>query len=335
MSGKCKVCLKAVKTSQVKIKCNDCESLCHGACVNMSQNDIDFLLNSGDVFRCEQCKQERRTSMRVETELNKGEINSKVIYDLLLEMRNESKKQIKDLENELGKSLEMCHQDNTALKSKLEEQSVLLKKFESNYNMIKQENEQLSNKIKSLEAYIDDMEQYSRANCLEINGVIEESNEDIIGVVKKIGETLGVQIDSNGIDACHRLGAKRSDRTRGIIVKFTRRVIKDEILSKRRARRNFNTKDIGITDRPADVIYINENLTQARKRVFNAAREMKRKDMLKYVWVRNGKVLVRADEGERVVVLSTMEQVAKLESALSTRQPSHGEPQVSEEKTAK
>lgn len=61
-------------------------------------------------------------------------------------------------------------------------------------------------------------------------------NENVLEIVKKIGERVGIAIDDKDIDACHRLGVDRGEesrRTRGIIVKFVRRSVKEEVLQKR------------------------------------------------------------------------------------------------------
>jgi hypothetical protein len=52
--------------------------------------------------------------------------------------------------------------------------------------------------------------------------------------------------------------------------------------------------------------------------VFNAARKMKKENHLQYVWVRNGRVLTRAEDGAKVIAVTTMEQVAALKTTVAT-----------------
>lgn len=47
-------------------------------------------------------------------------------------------------------------------------------------------------------------------------------------VITKVGKVLGVKIEKEHIDACHRLRAIKGGETRGVIVKFTRRSKKEE-----------------------------------------------------------------------------------------------------------
>lgn len=321
MSDKCRVCIKVVGNRHLKVQCNDCSTIFHGACVKLSKEDIDYVTANNEIWRCEQCSKLRRKSMQVESELNKDAVNISDVYKLLQEMREESKKQIQELESELGKSVEMCHGNIADLQKTIETQSLAIKNYQENMDALKEENIGLIKKCQHLETRLEDLEQYSRTNCLEINGIPEENNEDVSNIVKKVGESVGMSLEDTDIDACHRLGAARgedSGRSRGIIVKFVRRSVKEELLHKRRVKRNLNTKDIGFGNRPAEVIYINESLSAGRRQVFNAARMMKKENQLQYVWVRNGKVLTRAEDGARVIVVTTMEQVAALKTTVTT-----------------
>lgn len=63
-----------------------------------------------------------------------------------------------------------------------------------------------------------------------------------------------------------QIGSKREDgKACGIVVKFTRKVVKEDILQKRRAKRNLNTTHIGERNSPGEVIYVNERLTKGRR----------------------------------------------------------------------
>lgn len=328
MSDKCRTCVKVIGSRHLKVQCNDCSAFFHGACVQMSKEDVDYLLANKEIWRCDSCKKNRRKSMQVETQLGKDEVNINDVYKLLQEMREESKAQIKKLEGDLGKSVEMCHENIEDLKKVIENQSSSIKEYQQNLLSLKKENIELTKKCQLLETRLDSLEQYSRINCLEINGIPEEKNENVFDIIKKVGEGVGVPIDGKDIDTCHRLGAARGEdsrRTRGIIVKFVRRSIKEELLYKRRVKRNFNTKDIGFEDRPAEVIYMNESLSTGRRQVFNAARMLKKENRLQYVWVRNGKVLTRAKDGDRVKEVSSLDQVAALRTTAPATPDPHPE----------
>lgn len=52
-------------------------------------------------------------------------------------------------------------------------------------------------------------------------------------VVKVIGQGLGVNITEEMVDACHRMGSKQEGKNRAKTVKFTRRNVKEDIITKR------------------------------------------------------------------------------------------------------
>lgn len=228
-------------------------------------------------------------------------------------MRAESREQIKLLETDIGKSVDLCHEKIEDLTKTIKKQNENLKALEEKYSKSLEENKNLQKRVSELEIRLDDLDQYSRSNTLEINGIPETANENVLEIVKTMGRSLDYQITDDMVDACHRLGQKLQDRPRGIIVKFTRRTVKEQLLEKRRIKRNFNTKDIGFTDKPADVIYISESLTLRRRKLFNAARALKKEKGFQFLWVRNGKILLRTQEGAKVILVTSMEQIATLQ----------------------
>lgn len=52
--------------------------------------------------------------------------------------------------------------------------------------------------------------------------------ENVDDVITKVGKVLGVKIEKEHIDACHRLGFIKGGEKRGVVVKFTRRSKKEE-----------------------------------------------------------------------------------------------------------
>ncbi|XP_039300755.1 rab proteins geranylgeranyltransferase component A 2-like, partial [Nilaparvata lugens] len=82
----------------------DCNKSFHGKCVNLSADDVNYLLDQGDVWRCTPCSQLRRKSMVLESK-------STVTYDDIFKLVNELKEDIKRVETSLGTSLNSCHEE--------------------------------------------------------------------------------------------------------------------------------------------------------------------------------------------------------------------------------
>ena len=89
--------------------------------------------------------------------------------------------------------------------------------------------ENLVEKQKSLSSEIDDLEQYSRRNCLVLHGANESNDENTNEIIiKTFSEELGVEIKEDDLDKSHRLGKpKRKDnKPRLIIVMFARYAVR-------------------------------------------------------------------------------------------------------------
>ena len=93
----------------------------------------------------------------------------------------------------------------------------------------------------------------------------ERPGENVSAKVSTVGQSLGINIKPERIDACHRLGKKSlSERQRGILVKFVHRCDQEEFIRQsRKMRPMLNAadlfKDIPVSANSA--IYVNESLT--------------------------------------------------------------------------
>ncbi|XP_039295428.1 uncharacterized protein LOC120353938 [Nilaparvata lugens] len=140
-----------------------------------------------------------------------------------------------------------------------------------------------------------------------------QKGENVVAIVKDVGRSLGYPIEDTMIDACHRLRSRvGSDKHPGIIVKMVRRLDSEELLQKRRVKRNFNTHDMGLTSGPAVPIYINESLSPARRSLYNAARQVKKDKNFEYLWVRSGKIFLRKKQGSNVITVRKIEDLKDL-----------------------
>lgn len=119
-------------------------------------------------------------------------------------------------------------------------------------------------KVKDLEERIEDIEQYSRNNCVGILGIPATPSEDV-------GKAMDMNISDEMVDACHGMGMSRKGKyPPGIIVKFVRCFNKEEFLRRRHVKRTLSTRHIGGAD---DLpIYINESLSPVQRKLHALAR---------------------------------------------------------------
>ncbi|XP_022201355.2 uncharacterized protein LOC111058164 [Nilaparvata lugens] len=246
-----------------------------------------------------------------------------VTFDDVIKLIEELREDFKRVETSLGASIEFCHNEVAEARKTVEEQKGEISKLVKTVDELRSENNGLQRKIADLELRVEDYEQYSRHNTVEIHGVPMQKGENVVAIVKDVGRSLGYPIEDTMIDACHRLRSRvGSDKHPGIIVKMVRRLdseellqkrrVKQELLQKRRVKRNFNTHDMGLTSGPAVPIYINESLSPARRSLYNAARQVKKDKNFEYLWVRSGKIFLRKKQGSNLITVRKIEDLKDL-----------------------
>lgn len=304
----CKTCLIVIKKNQLKISCSDCNGEFHAKCVNMTQADINYMAEQNTHWRCEPCSSVRRKSLRLDYSLQEGSVTLEDIMEMLKGIQEEQKTTVKDF----NKSFEALHDKIEERTTALEVKMRLIEEYINETDKLRVENITLKKQVTTLENRIEDLENYSRRNCIEIQGIPEEKGENVTDVVKKVGEALGVKIADDMIDACHRVGGRTGEkRPRGIILKLVRRTDKDTIMRKRQERkRDFSTRHLGMSsDTP---VYLNDSLSPSRRRLLGRARQLKIEKAYKYLWLRNGNILLRKQEGSPVLEIRCQADLDKM-----------------------
>ena len=164
------------------------------------------------------------------------------------------------------------------LSDKLDEIEAENKKKDEKITQLEERVKELEKEKKDIYDNIDEMEQYSRRNCLLLHGVRENSNENTDDiVVKTISENLDIDIQKEDLDRTHRVGkGNRADgKARPIIIKFARYNVRRNVYSN---KRKLKGKSLLIT----------ESLTAARVRLLKQAQT---RYGVENVWSSDGRIL--------------------------------------------
>lgn len=304
----CGVCVKAIGSRQLKVSCSDCARDFHAACCDMSKADVDCITSDGLPWRCDPCAKHRRKSLRFDAEVQDGKLTLEDVMHKISEMFECQKSQ----EVNFNKSYELLSEKLDENTRAVSEHNNSLEKCLQQIDSLVEQNKRLTRRVVELEQKVEDLEQYSRSNAVEIHGIPEEQHEDVIKVVQEVGKALDIDITESMIDACHRLGRSRGANSPppGIIVKFVRRLDKEEMLRKRRVKSNLSTRHMNLRmDQP---VYVNESLSPARKRLFAEARQLKRQKKFKFLWVRGGKIFLRQEESAPVIQVTCQADLLNL-----------------------
>lgn len=152
-----------------------------------------------------------------------------------------------------------------------------------------------------LQSAVHDLEWRSRKLNLEIHGIAQTVNEDLLCKLNELATRLEIPpLNESEITDIHRLPS-RADRVPGIIIRFARQSTRELWLEQKKKLRGVKPN-----------VYIQENMTKRNRELLSAAKEWRKRAEYKYVWHKNGSVLVRKTDGERAVVIRCEDDLIKI-----------------------
>lgn len=194
----------------------------------------------------------------------------------------------------------MMEEINTLVSLKVDQATAQMR---DDIQLLKNENIKLRSDVKKLEgtckSNIDDLEQYSRRACLRISGIKEEEGENTDDIVLNLATRVSADVRLEDLDRSHRVGRPRpvepADNTvpkpREIIVKFSNSKARLALLKGRAELRRTRAK-----------IFINEDLTSARKELAYKCRCLQRDRLIKKVWTYNGNIFIQTLNDAKVQI---------------------------------
>lgn len=163
-----------------------------------------------------------------------------------------------------------------------------------------------ASQIQRLQLEMNDAEQYTRLPNMEIHGLPCFPNENLEKSVHDIAQKLGLSaFQPSDILAVHRLSSRR-DRTPDVIVKFASVKAKDKWMAARGRLRSLHESG----DLPR--LFLNDNLTRTNKALFWQTRTRGKEKRYRFIWVKNGKIFAKKDEGHPLIRVNCVADVDKI-----------------------
>ena len=150
------------------------------------------------------------------------------------------------------------------------------------------------------------MAQYLRRDCLEISGIPLSEDYSTNDIVIAVGKAINVPVKQEDVSTSHLLPSYNSDAPPKIIVKFTRRDVRNVFYANRRQIFKIRTNalpDLGVTDQ--ENIYISESLTPFKKKLFGEVNKVKKRLRWKHIWTQNGRIFVKETERTKPVYIDS------------------------------
>ncbi|XP_046662764.1 uncharacterized protein LOC124355645 [Homalodisca vitripennis] len=198
--------------------------------------------------------------------------------------------------------------ESTNLMKNIKEELALIKKEKERLTAM---NSALNTEVTSLRNRVRALEQYSRKNNVEVNGIPETPREDVVGLVRDVGAALGVEIQESDISTAHRVPSFGKDRLPPLIVQFSRRFIRDTVLGKYKDKKGLTARQINsaFSDK---IVYVNEHLTPDNKIFLSKLKVNCREIGYQYAWCKEGKFFVRKCQGDRCIKVDSYDELNKL-----------------------
>lgn len=292
---KCKLFLAKSKDDIVKCK-GTCGAVCHKKCAKKL-----FLVNG----RCEDCAQTPVGSSRESSVVNVDaagldaetaliEINKKIeiIYGMQKTLA------------ELAESVDFYAEKYQELTQKQE-------KTEKKLTAMEQRNTYLEKYAKALEERIVILESKEYENKIEIAGLETQEGEKIENTVLNIAKKL--DLDPGNVETAQRINNKQNGaQPNPVIITLKTKAARNQWIAKRKNRITNNDVYNNGNRKP---IYINEVLTKStRQLLWMTKKELN--GIYKYIWVQDGKILVRKGDTERKIFTVRSEDfLTKLKSS--------------------
>ena len=182
---------------------------------------------------------------------------------------------LQDMQGQLSTlidSVQFCSDKITDFEQKIIKLEEQVKKMDK----IVAENKKLSSDLQRLEDRVGELEQLSRSPNIEIQGVPEKANENLLNVLDKLGNYINYKITPEKVEYAHRvqLNKNSNNKIKNIIVRFTSTKEKENVLSAAKTKRlqkengSPKMKIEGLSDN----LYINEHLTLSNKILYKEVR---------------------------------------------------------------
>ncbi|CAH0717647.1 unnamed protein product, partial [Brenthis ino] len=290
-------------SNALKEICGKCNKWLHALCAGLTSNQL-ITLNSTEAidWKCRTCAEgtkSRRLSCIMPDIEDEGDDNTdpeflipdnNMTQQILREIRNE----IKDIvQFELQRSLKYYS-------DKIDDYEERMKLYETRIKR---------SKIRKC----NQLEQAQLSQQLEVCGVKEVEREDTMEIIKNVASKINTDISDvikayrKKVPAHKRTESKRIESPHNPITVILRNGVRSAWLEASK-KVKFSARDIGAEGEQN--LYLRESLTPATAYLlWKTKSELKVRHGFKYVWCKNGTVLARKSENEKIISFHSLQQL--------------------------
>ncbi len=289
---------------------------CQTDTVYLSEDQVENIVSKrlGDI------KRELEALQHEMTNLKSDNVSPFLIKDSEVFMKLQSEiSDLKSTDEKLTKDSDALNDLQQAAEFHLEQlQEEMTTKFENIEQHIEKTSnrerkvcEALQSELKTQSSNIDVIQQQLKSRNVVVVGLHEEDDdsikEQIVTLAKDVMGMLDIKITD--IEEAYRLGRKKEkNQPRNLLIKFKTKKRRDDFYKRR--KRTPNSSDVSKN------IYVNEDLTLHRARLYHDTRKLVKRGKLAFTWTQQGNVMIRVTEDSNpTAVYSTEDLQTKLGSS--------------------
>lgn len=332
----CIKCAQQLTRTKKGVNCSTCDGMFHVSCGQISEALFKSIENGSSDWRCLSC---RNTNNR-KSIINMGDDASNA-SGIAIASSNEAddfnytiqqmSNNIKSLTENYKASMDTMNGMNNQLIA-LQSIAETVNNHEAKIKSLEGENRSMKTALKIMTLRIDNMEQGGHHNKLQFNNVPCVNDNNLFATVSTIASKLNITLNPEDIVDMRKLTQPRKpDNASGaghnssssssssivepppsssIVTTFRATDVRNNILA---SYRKLPNRELYFDNNKNYKIYVNEFLSSNRRRLLQKAKLFGKDNGYKYIWVKNGDILMRKQEGSKVVHVNSFTDFASIE----------------------
>uniref|UniRef100_A0A8D9AL45 PHD-type domain-containing protein n=1 Tax=Cacopsylla melanoneura TaxID=428564 RepID=A0A8D9AL45_9HEMI len=296
----CSKCKKGFSSEELKIACSSCNSQLHYVCAEVSAPTMRKLGKDVSTWKCKECQSKAVNNTGLDAKFDK-------FTDTMTELFSTFKREITEKLTDFEKSVQYHSSQMEEVLSGFNEMKRNFVQLQAKQEELVKENDTLKKTVKELQSHVVDMDQKSLDHVLEISGIPDRITEpvEIMGSLCKKINMNTPEINAYTVKRIPSTGQGRSKMT---IVTFESKFVRDEIL---KASKKYKPKVLDFTNASNDIqsVFVNEQLTPHNKKLFFNATKVKRDKGFSFLWVSEGKILLKKTQDARIKRIFNIEDM--------------------------
>lgn len=318
----CVVCKSILSKRAPGLPCDSCDKNYHSKCVKLTKEKYAEIIDKELEWKCVDCRTAKTANKKRQSVLSsfneQGQSSSSDSEgENVVDNINASYAAVVGELKNISKTQKTFEKSLITFSSLIDDFNKKVKYFESKMKQvdrIAEENVELKRNVITLSNRLNEFEQGARMNDVEIAGIPEKNGENLLVIVQSIGVAVKCPFNEKDVDVVHRVQCFDKSKTKNIIVRFQSRQLKNKLVASSRiyVRENGVLKLNNINYDSNSLFYVNEHLMPERKLLFLKAKKFCSENNIKYIWVKDCKILARKTEHTRIKLINSFNDLQHL-----------------------